>query len=264
MSTLDPAAIRLHRTGSGPALVLLHCLGMTHRLWDPLLPLADKYTLITYDFPGHGETPLPAGAYGVEDLSNQLAAVLRRKSIAKAHIGDLSLGGLVAQHFAATYPDMTDHLILADTTPRYPEPMREMWVTRAAAARRDGVASLVPNLLKIWFTEPFVAADPPPVRFVRDTLSACDGEGYARACEALRAAELRPLAPKITAPTLVICGENESDAFRSAAQWLADNIRDARLEWIPSAAHCSVQEQPERWRALVSRFLSNSVIARSA
>ena len=193
---------------------------MTHRLWDPLLPLADKYTLITYDFPGHGETPLPAGAYGVEDLSNQLAAVLRREGIAKAHIGGLSLGGLVAQHFAATYPDMTDHLILADTTPRYPEPMREMWVTRAAAARRDGVASLVPNLLKIWFTEPFVAADPPPVRFVRDTLSACDGEGYARACEALRAAELRPLAPKITAPTLVICGENESDAFRNAAQWL--------------------------------------------
>lgn len=102
MSALDPATIRLHRTGSGPALVLLHCLGMTRRLWDPLLPLADNYTLITYDFPGHGETPPPAAPYGVEDLSNQLAAVLRTNAITKAHVGGLSLGGLVAQHFAAT------------------------------------------------------------------------------------------------------------------------------------------------------------------
>ncbi len=32
----DPAAIRLHRTGQGTPLVMLHCLGMTHHLWDCL------------------------------------------------------------------------------------------------------------------------------------------------------------------------------------------------------------------------------------
>jgi 3-oxoadipate enol-lactonase len=255
-AALDPAAIRLHRQGSGPALVLLHCLGVTHRLWEPLDPLAERFTLVSYDFPGHGETPLPAASYGVEELADQLAAVLRREGIARAHVCGLSLGGLVAQCFAATYPAMTDKLVLADTTPRYPDEMRAMWVTRAAAARRDGVASLVPGLLKIWFTAPFLAQDPPAVRFVRDTLSACGGEGYALACEALGAADLRPLAPRITAPTLILCGSGESAAFQDAARWMAGNIAGARLERIDPAAHCSVREQPEQWRSLLGSFLA--------
>ncbi|HVB66812.1 MAG TPA: alpha/beta fold hydrolase [Acetobacteraceae bacterium] len=255
---LDPAAIRLHRKGTGPALVLLHCLGVTHRLWDPLDPLADRFTLLAYDLPGHGETPLPAAPYGVEELADQLAAVLRREGIARAHVCGLSLGGLVAQRFASAYPELTDRLILADTTPRYTDEMRAMWVSRAAAARRDGVPSLVPGLLKIWFTAPFLEQGPPAVRFVRETLSACDGEGYALACEALGAADLRPLAARIAAPTLVLCGDAESAAFQDAARWMAEHIGAARLEWIAQAAHCSVREQPEQWRNLLAGFLAQA------
>lgn len=252
---MDTAAIRLHRKGRGPALVLLHCLGVTHQLWEPLAPLADRFELISYDFPGHGETKLPAASYGVEDLADQLAAMLRREGISRAHICGLSLGGLVAQCFAASHPAMTDRLVLGDTTPRYPDEMRAMWTTRAAAARRDGVASLVPGLLRIWFTAPFLATDPPAVRWVRETLSACGGEGYALACEALGAADLRPLAGRIAAPTLVLCGSEESAAFRDAAAWMQGAIAGARLEWVERAAHCSVREQPERWRDLLGGFL---------
>ncbi|HVC60059.1 MAG TPA: alpha/beta fold hydrolase [Acetobacteraceae bacterium] len=252
---LDPAGIRLHRTGRGPALVMMHCLGMTHHLWDCLGGMADKYTLVSYDLPGHGETPLPAAPYGIEELSAQLAGVLRREGIAKAHIMGISLGGLVAQCFAATEPGMTDRLVLCDTTPRYTDEARAMWVVRAAAARKDGAASLLPMIEKIWFTPGFVAADPPAVRLVRDTFRACSGEGYALACEALGAADLRDLAPRITAPTLVVCGADESQAFKDAAHWLRDTIAGARLELIPQAGHASVLEQPVRIETLLREFL---------
>ena len=81
--TLDPAPIRLHRAGSGPALVMLHCLGMTHHLWDCLGDLADRYALLSYDLPGHGETPLPAAPYGVEELV-ALVPVARASTIRRA------------------------------------------------------------------------------------------------------------------------------------------------------------------------------------
>lgn len=252
---LDPATIRVHRAGDGPALVMLHCLGMTHHLWDCLGALADRFTLISYDFPGHGETPLPAGPYGVEELSAQLAGVLQQEGVAKAHIMGISLGGLVAQHFAATQPAMTDKLVLCDTTPRYTDEARQMWVVRAAAARKDGPASLLPMIEKIWFTPEFVAANPPAVRLVRDTFAACSGEGYGLACEALGAADLLGLAPRIKAPTLVICGEDEGQAFKDAAVWLRDNIGGARLEMIPSAGHASVLEQPAHIERLLRAFL---------
>ncbi len=252
---LDPATIRLHRSGAGPALVMLHCLGMTHHLWDCLGGLADRLTLMSYDLPGHGETPLPAAPYGIEELSAQLAAVLRREGIARAHIMGISLGGLVAQHFAATEPAMVDRLVLCDTTPRYTEEARTNWLVRALAARRDGAASLLPMIEKIWFTPAFVATEAPAVKLVRDTFRACGGEGYALACEALGAADLRNLTARIMAPTLIVCGNDESDAFKDAGRWLARHIAGSRLEFIRDAAHASVLEQPVVIEALLREFL---------
>jgi 3-oxoadipate enol-lactonase len=255
MAPLAPGMIRVHRTGSGPPLVMLHCLGMTHHLWDCLSGLADRFQLVAYDLPGHGDTALPAAPYGIAELSAQLAGVLRREGIARAHVMGISLGGLVAQHFAATDPAMVDKLVLLDTTPRYTDEARANWAVRAAAARRDGPASLLPMILKIWFTEPFVAADPPPVRLVRETFAACSGEGYALACEALGEADLLALTPHIAAPTLVICGADEGQAFHDAAAWLHANIPGARLEIVASAAHASVLEQPARIETLLRGFL---------
>jgi 3-oxoadipate enol-lactonase len=253
---LDAANIRLHRSGSGPALVMLHCLGMDHHLWDSLHPLADRFELIRYDLPGHGETPIPA-PYGIEDLSDQLADVLNRHAISRAHIIGISLGGLVAQHFAATYAASVDRLILCDTTPRYGDQARANWQVRAAAARRDGPASLLPAIEQIWFTADFNSRlpTPPAILQVRETFARCSGEGYALACEALEAADLLDHADEIQAPTLVLCGMDESLAFREASEWLATSIGGAQLAYIPNAAHASVLEQPEWIEKAIRQFL---------
>ena len=93
---------------------------------------------------------------------------------------------------------------------------------------------------------------PPALRLVRETFTACPGEGYALACEALGSADLLDLAEEIHARTLVLCGAEESLAFRDAADWLAQNIAGAKLAMVPNAAHASVLEQP-RWMAAVLR-----------
>ena len=139
--------------------------------------------------------------------------ILTNRGIKRANIAGISLGGLIAQHFAAHYPGSVEKLVLIDTTPRYTDELRAMWVERAATARRQGVASMVPGLLKIWFSDACLARDPPGVRYVRETLQKTSGEGYALACEALGAADLRDDAARITAPTLVMCGENDIPSF---------------------------------------------------
>src|SRR4051812_14645333 len=101
--------VTVHRKGSGPVLVLLHCLGVDHRLWDIAAPgLERDFTLLTYDFPGHGKRAVPAAGYGIAELSAELAQVLDREGVTRCHLGGISLGGLVAQHFAATRPDRVE------------------------------------------------------------------------------------------------------------------------------------------------------------
>src|SRR4051812_40918880 len=107
-SSLDASAITLHREGSGPPLVLLHCLGVDHRFWDFATELCADFTLLRYDLPGHGASAVPVAPYGIADLSAQLAEILAANDIRRAHVAGISLGGLIAQHLAATHPDLVD------------------------------------------------------------------------------------------------------------------------------------------------------------
>jgi 3-oxoadipate enol-lactonase len=253
---LGADGIRVHRRGEGPALVLLHCLGVDHLLWELGAPgLERDFTLIAYDLPGHGETAVPGSPYAIEGLAAQLATLLDREGVARAHVVGISLGGLVAQHFAATHPERVDRLVLIDTTPRYTEDLRRRWAVRAAQARGEGVASLTQGLLQIWFTEPFIAADPPAVRYVRDAFARCPSDGYALACEALAAADLRATTPRIAAPTLVVCGDQDIPSFLDAARWLEANTPGARLAWLSPARHASILEQPDAFVRLAREFL---------
>lgn len=257
MAAFDARSVTLHRTGNGPRLVLLHCLGVDHELWRiALAGMEREYTLLAYDFPGHGASAVPAAPYGIADLSAQLAAILDRAGIARTAVVGISLGGLVAQHFAASFPTRVERLVLVDTTPRYTDELRAMWAVRAAQARQDGVKSLIPGLLEIWFTPAFAAKNPPATRYVRDALEKCSGEGYACACEALAAADLRDLAAAITAPTLVVCGEQDIPSFLDAARWLNTNIAHSKLAWLAPARHASILEQPDAFRRALREFLA--------
>lgn len=244
------------RMGAGPPLVLLHCLGVDHRVWGPALSdLTDRLELIAYDLPGHGGSPVPDRAYTVEDLADQLAELAEHAGLGRFHLAGISLGGLIGQAFAARYPERVERLILVDTTPRYTDELRAMWAERAHTARTAGVAAMTDALLRIWFTPELLATDPPAVAYVRDCFARASGAGYALACEALAAADLSPLLGAIRAPTLVVCGDRDIPSFRDAARQMATAIPDARLAWLGPAAHASILEQPAAFNGLVREFL---------
>lgn len=255
MTDLSELDVKFYQRGRGTPLVLLHCLGVDHHFWDFAADLEEEFTVCTYDLPGHGTTVQPRDPYGIADLSDQLSDLLADNGIERAHIAGISLGGLIAQHFAANFSEQTERLVLIDTTPRYTDEMRANWAQRAATARGKGVKAMVPDLLKIWFSAGFIERNPPAVEYVRAALSRCSGVGYAAACEALAKADQRDDAAAIEAPTLVICGDDDVPSFQDAARWLADNIADARLEWIAGARHASVLERPDTALALMREFL---------
>ena len=253
---LDPGTITLKRRGKGEPLVMMHCLGQSGAFFDVLEPLTDRFELITYSYPGHGETPLPGHQYGIPELTEQLRAVALREGLTKFHLGGISLGGSVAGHFAGTYPEMVDRLILADCTPRYDDEARANWPVRGNLARQNGVASLIPMLLQVFFTAGSIAENGPNVRHVRETFEKCSGEGYALACEALAEVDAWEQVKKITAKTLVMLGSNERQSFQDAADRMVATIPDARKVFVPEAGHASIRERPEFAVKTIREFLS--------
>jgi pimeloyl-ACP methyl ester carboxylesterase len=243
---LDPNDVTVHRRGRGQPLVLLHCLGMDWTFWDVLEPLTDRFELIAYSFPGHHDTTLPQGQYGEAELTEQLRALMQREGIVKAHIAGISMGGSLAQHFAGTYPWMVDRVILCDCSPRYTDEARANWHVRAAAVRKNGAASLIPALEKVFFTQASLDENGANVRHVKEKWASCDREGYALGCEWLAMLDAREQAGRIAAPTLIVLGSNEGQPFKDAARWMADNIPGSKgIVEVPNAGHASVRERPD-------------------
>ena len=139
-------AVAVSYSVSGPAdapvVVLSNSLGATRGMWDPQVPaLAERYRVVTYDTRGHGESPAPAGPYTLDDLIDDVIALLDEVGASRAHVIGLSLGGMTGMRLAARNPERVHRLALLCTSAKTdPQP----FLDRAAAVRSGGTAPLAP------------------------------------------------------------------------------------------------------------------------
>jgi pimeloyl-ACP methyl ester carboxylesterase len=113
--------IRYEVLGSGgqTPLVLTHGFAGPVDNWLPeLAPLIEKRSVIMYDVRGHGRTAVPPDldAYSLPTFAADLAALLRAIGIERAHIGGVSMGGMITAQFAVDHPEFCESVLLCDTT----------------------------------------------------------------------------------------------------------------------------------------------------
>jgi pimeloyl-ACP methyl ester carboxylesterase len=108
---------RVRVRGDGPPLLLLGGLWSQVPMWDKVLPFLDGFRTIAFDPPGIGATDLPPWPYPVRHLARFASRVLDAVGVERAHVLGVSLGGVVAQELARSFPDRVDRLVLVSTGP---------------------------------------------------------------------------------------------------------------------------------------------------
>lgn len=112
----DGVVTNYDQTGSGPPLVLLHGAEADLTMFAALAPpLAKSFSVITPDQRDSGMTMNPSDAYGLNDLADDTAALIRGLGLSRAHVFGTSFGGLIAQVLAARHPEVIDSLVLSST-----------------------------------------------------------------------------------------------------------------------------------------------------
>ena len=249
-------AMNCEVAGGGPPLILIHALGLDHRQWRRQLEsFAPRFEVITYDVRGHGLSDRPAGPYKLEQMADDLYGLLAAWGIRRAYVAGLSLGGMIAQTFALDYPEMVESLILADTTSEYPPDARRGFDARARTVEAQGIEPMVEGTLERWFTPEYRQREVATVDEVRAILRMADPAGYAASCRAVARVDLTHRLGKLTVPTLVIVGAEDTSTPPSDAERLRDTIPGARLAVIPGAAHLSNVSHAAEFDALVLDFL---------
>jgi 3-oxoadipate enol-lactonase len=238
----------------GTPLLLCNSLGTEMSAWRAQVGTwAATRRVVRFDQRGHGDSDAPPGPYTVERLGRDACEVLDAFEIDRADVCGISLGGLVALWVAAETPQRVRRLVLADTAVRVGT--EEAWRGRAELVRSDGMEAVTDLVLARFFSAAFRDSGDPEVGRIDATLRTASVDGYAASCEALAVGDLRGLAPRVRAPTLVIVGTADEATPPSDARELQRFVPDARLVEIDGAGHLANLERPERFTTLVERFL---------
>jgi 3-oxoadipate enol-lactonase len=254
----------IHGKEGAPWLVLSHSLACSVRMWDgEIARHKGKYRVLAYDTRGHGQSAAPKGPYTLEQMADDLHALLKHLKIEKPHFVGLSMGGMIGQTAALKYPGIFGSMTLCDTTSRYPAEAAPMWQERIRIAESKGMAPLVQPTLERWFTEPFRKNQPQKVQSVAGLIEKTPVSGYVGCCAAIPKINVTSRLKEIKTPTLVICGNEDPATPPAMARDIQQGIPGAKLALIPQAAHLANIEQPEAFNRALADFLSSPASARA-
>jgi proline iminopeptidase len=229
--------------------------------------LADEYRVVVFDARGSGESE-GSGTFSHEQWAADLDALREWVGAETVAMAGGSYGGFMAMEYAIRYPERVSALVLRDTSPdngnahlARENALRSDRVTvdmdkfdridRGEVRDDDDLRDCWREILPLY---DFVY-DPAAVeRKVEATPYRYEAHNYAFSVN-LPGYDLKPLLPRITAPTLVTVGRTDWITPVSCSQTIVDLIPDARLAIFEKSGHSPQIEEAEAWTATVRAFL---------
>ncbi|HWK28047.1 MAG TPA: alpha/beta fold hydrolase [Solirubrobacter sp.] len=251
----DPTAF--YEVGRGDPVVLIHGIGDDHRAWRRVVgALMLRHRVLLYDLRGHGRTPLGTADGTLEQLGEDLVALLDARAIERATLAGFSLGGTIAMRAALDHPDRVSALALVGTSSRVNRAARAWYEERVALVERDDPAlreTLDRDTDDVYRVQPQERADGRHIR--RE--STADPRGYANACRAMARLGERPLddeLPTIAAPTLILAGALDQHCPPRAGEIIAQRIAGSELVVLPDTGHPLPVERPAEVAGAIARI----------
>ena len=233
-------------------MLLIQGLGYGRWGWEPVAgPLARSFDVLTFDNRGIGESDAPPGPYSAGEMAADAVQVLDEAGVERAHVVGTSLGGMIAQELALTYPERVSKLVLACTTPggagAFPMPQATVDLMLARASLRE-------------FTENALApAERPDLVdriLVHRERTAQGFEAWSAQAAAGAGFDASGRLGGLAAPTLVQHGDGDLVVDPRNARLLVELIPDARLSVYEGGGHLFFWQEPERFVAELEEFLT--------
>jgi 3-oxoadipate enol-lactonase len=190
-----------------------------------------------------GDTEIVNQKSEIVNYSNDVLGLMDFLDIQKAVIVGLSIGGIIAQYLAIHHAERIERLILSNTAPKVGS--EEGWNTRIKTVKKDGIASIADNIMKVWFSENFRNNRKNELLGYKMMVSNINLEGYIQACEALKINDLTNEFDKIKVPTLCFAGTEDGSTPPVQVKAMADLIPNSTYILIEGVGHIPCVEVPE-------------------
>jgi pimeloyl-ACP methyl ester carboxylesterase len=258
----DGARVAYRETGAGPAIVLLHSLGLSHREWGPVVgPLSRRFRVVLPDLPLHGDSEdRPRHPYTVEWLSEVIAGFCREVLGPRPLVAGHDLGAELALRAVVGGMMGPARMVLMPTRlhRREQHPVkRAAWRAACRAAALPGLDRLLSRAATLVFRpsvgERLSAQDNPATRdLVRHAFSDVAGNGnrarswakFARRWPHGAQRQLLDAYERIELPVLLLWAEEDRLHPLETAQEALKLLPDAQLRTLAGAGFLLAYDDP--------------------
>ncbi|HRB04913.1 MAG TPA: alpha/beta fold hydrolase [Ilumatobacteraceae bacterium] len=265
--------VRYRRSGSGPAVLLLHGLAGSSLTWRPVFDqLALTHDVIAPDMLGHGESAKPLGDYSLGAFASGLRDFMAAIDVPSATIVGHSFGGGVAMQLAYQHPERCDRLVLVGSgglgrevswllrlvTLPGAEQLMPLMFPRIVADRGNELGRLLgrlgcsaPRLGEMWRSYSSLAGTENRKAFVRTIRGVIEPGG-----QTVNALDRLYMAAHL--PTLIVWGEHD-DIIPVAHGYAAhEAVPGSRLCVLYGVGHFPHAEAPDRFLEVLTHFLATT------
>jgi len=246
-------------SSAAPALLFVHGFPLNHEIWAPQLQaLAVKRRMIAPDLRGHGNTEAPIGPHTMEQMADDLKALIDTRRCGPVMMIGHSMGGYIALVFARRHPHLLAGLGLICTRAGADTP--EGKVNRenlAQRVERAGSVAVVEAMFPKMLAPSTYTEQPALGDSIRRMMLATPVTGIAGALRGMAMrADSSDLLPTIKAPTLIITGADDQLIPPKESETMAKQIPRAIIHIIPGAGHLPSVEKPGEFNRVLREFLN--------
>jgi pimeloyl-ACP methyl ester carboxylesterase len=256
---VNGARIHYERSGSGFPVVFLHAGIADSRMWEPeVAAFAEHFDVVRPDQRGFGRSELPAMRWSAR---GDLLQIMDSLALKPAHLVGCSMGASLAIDFALDHPERVSKLVLvgpgisgANFGKKYPD----IWADVKAADEARDLAALNQAEMKLFLAGPRRPVESIDTR-LRDLFLDMNGTSLKSDFDSAPTDDIDPPAVgrlgEISAPTLIVVGDEDVPPVLDATELLMEKVAGARKAVIHDAAHLPNLEHPEEFNRLVLDFL---------
>ena len=258
---LGEASMDYIRFGKGKrVLVMLPGLGDGLRtVKGTALPMAAMYRMFAKEFTVYAfsrKEPMPMG-YTTREMAADVAAAMAALGIEKADIFGVSMGGMIAQHLAIDFPEKVNKLILTVTCAK-PNPILTESVEEWTALAKNGdAAGFMDSNLRRIYSEKYYRQNKWMAPIVGKLTKPKSYDRFFVMANACLTHDAYEDLHRITAPTLVVGGQQDKALGGEASQEIAGKIPGAELKMYAQWGH-GLYEEAKDFNQLILDYLIDS------
>jgi pimeloyl-ACP methyl ester carboxylesterase len=250
--------------GDGPAFLFCSVTGLDHQAWKfhQIPEFSRDHRVIVFDYRGTGKSSKTIQRYSIPMFAGDAAALLDHLKVEQAIVCGHSMGGVVAQLLAIEQPRKVRKLILASSGAAHPGAEGIPLAMCRDMVRLGFERYIREHTIETGWTKDFVAKNPALIeKFLEVRISGIAPlENYLHFVLARQGHDHTARLKEISAPTLVLVGDDENHGATDRTHWaaahhLAREIPNAKLVVLEGEGHHYLATNPGAAHAAIRKFV---------